>query len=366
MCVIFRLRVGVADEENVFRVCVLHGEHARRFVQICLGVLFPEGGNACERGEFIFRAVFVAMLLPSGIVVVAIAWLVAFVLFGVVLLPATIMKVVLLAAAAVVVLLVAGVDVVVMMPLAAVVVVVVMLAASVDAGAFVQTARTNLTGQHHRQFLEFVSRSQRTVAVSDVSVSWERCHYCELSDFALRFVSFCPVIWPVICVLSALLRRGSDNIPCEHVRFIVPLDLFHGCATVESICDLWCHDLMGEKWTALIRRTEFHPQLVEFVSPGPAGRRHELRGLAIFTVSTSLLQEPPTIGELDSPVLEVAPSPTYLVDFPSMFGADVMGVLDRLQRSAGFIAAQAILARPPGAASRSVSPIPTRASTRSS
>ena len=71
-------------------------------------------------------------------------------------------------------------------------------------------------------------------------------------------------------LLSALLRRGSNN-PCEYVRFIVPLDLFHGCATVESICDLWWRDLMGEKWAALLRRVELHPQPMEFCLPRSGG-----------------------------------------------------------------------------------------------
>ncbi|CAK0813875.1 unnamed protein product [Prorocentrum cordatum] len=128
-------------------------------------------------------------------------------------------------------------------------------------------------------------------------------------------------------LLSALLRRSTDRVPCEYVRIIAPLDLFPGCATVESICDLWWHDLLGEKWTALRRRVDFHPQPMEFVSPGPAGPRHELRGLAVFTISTSLVREPPKILDLESPVVTAAPLPTYLVDFPSTLGAEFMTVL---------------------------------------
>ena len=66
---------------------------------------------------------------------------------------------------------------------------------------------------------------------------------------------------------------------------------------------------------------------MEFVSPGPAGPRHELRGLAVFTISTSLAREPPKILDLESPVVAIAPLPTYLVDFPSTLGAEVMAVL---------------------------------------
>eukprot|EP00959_Pyramimonas_sp_CCMP1952_P154959 3242007-Pyramimonas_sp.AAC.1 len=127
--------------------------------------------------------------------------------------------------------------------------------------------------------------------------------------------------------MASLLRRGANEVPCAYIRFLVPMDLHPGCTSVESICDLWWHELLGDKWPGMTRNVEFHPQPLEFISPGPAGPRHELRGLAIFTISSSLLRQAPRVRDLEVPILSTAALPTYFMDFPSAVGPEVMHLL---------------------------------------
>ncbi|CAK0883473.1 unnamed protein product [Prorocentrum cordatum] len=128
-------------------------------------------------------------------------------------------------------------------------------------------------------------------------------------------------------LVASLLRRSANEVPCQYIRFIVPLDLHPGCSTSEAICDLWWHDFLSENCAAMIRNVEFHPQPMEFVSPGPSGPRHELRGLAIFTVSSILSRQPPRVREMEAPILTLEALPTYAVDFPSAVGVEVMQAL---------------------------------------
>ncbi|CAK0836449.1 unnamed protein product [Prorocentrum cordatum] len=127
-------------------------------------------------------------------------------------------------------------------------------------------------------------------------------------------------------LLADLAEKGGPafwdavKVPRDCIRFFVPLDLHPGCAGVESICDLWWRDLSGDKWPGMALNVDIHPRPFEFISPGPAGPRRELRGLAIFAVSSSLLCRAPRVRDLGAPILAVAALPTCIMVFPSAVG----------------------------------------------
>ena len=80
------------------------------------------------------------------------------------------------------------------------------------------------------------------------------------------------------------------------------MDLFPGCDSFEAIRDLWWHDLLGEQWAPLIKNIEIHPYPLEYITPGTSGPRHELRGLAVFTISAGMVRQRPTIVFPEAPL----------------------------------------------------------------
>ena len=130
-------------------------------------------------------------------------------------------------------------------------------------------------------------------------------------------------------LLGALLRRGPSAQTPSYVRMVVPMDILPGCVTVDSIKDLWWHALLGEKWSAMVKGIEMIKEPLEFVLPASAGPRHELRGLALFTISTSMMQKQlPKILEVEVPLFQMEALPTFALDFSSNDVVKIMQILN--------------------------------------
>ena len=72
--------------------------------------------------------------------------------------------------------------------------------------------------------------------------------------------------------------------------------------------------MLGEKWAPHIKGVDVCSQPLDMIMARAAGPRQEVKSSAIFTISTTGQRKLNTIFEVDAPMLELAWSPSYIMD----------------------------------------------------
>ncbi|CAK0878899.1 unnamed protein product [Prorocentrum cordatum] len=128
-------------------------------------------------------------------------------------------------------------------------------------------------------------------------------------------------------LLRSYMKRTVASGGPPYIRLLVPMDLFPGCHTVAAIQDLRWHPLLGERWVGAVKKLEYDVTPYSTVLPGAHGPRHELRGLAIFTLAPDLIRTPPSVLPGATPMFQVTAAPTYTLDFPAEALPQVLRIL---------------------------------------
>ena len=126
--------------------------------------------------------------------------------------------------------------------------------------------------------------------------------------------------------LAALLRRPPDHRPLS-TKFIAPVQLLPGMASVNSITDVWWHPLLGDRWAPLMRRCTFTAMPMEMIDTGPIGPRMIRAGLAIFNLQHDGPRIPPQLLMAQNSLLQLPAVPAATLDMQAVDLPKVMALL---------------------------------------
>ncbi|CAK0869911.1 unnamed protein product, partial [Prorocentrum cordatum] len=150
-------------------------------------------------------------------------------------------------------------------------------------------------------------------------------------------------------MLTRCAQSPGSRVERLALRLLVPMELYPGCDTVESMRDLFWHSLLGDKWVSWVRAMSFISYPLEVALDGQGAPRVARQGLLVVTVSMSMARSPPALIRVADPLLTTVGSQCLVVDFPARDFVAVRRLLEQHGRHLELRVGE--LARSPGSTS---------------
>ena len=128
--------------------------------------------------------------------------------------------------------------------------------------------------------------------------------------------------------LGKAMREGTYDF---ELALVVPYEPMPGCNDVNLIQELWNHVLMQKKNANIVKALQFFVQPVRCVFTGPVGPLHQLKSLAMFTLSSRGSSIPPSIHTWKVQLLEWELGHMIIVDAPMQHVQDIGAILCKAQ-----------------------------------